>query len=123
MNRVEPKVTPCSGGKVPDEPTMRRQMEEEGLDPYRWSNGPGDVYGAHSHGFHKVIFVVRGSILFGLPDTGQKVALKAGDRLDLPAGVRHDAVVGDRGVVCLEGHRPARAGEQNDKHNTEQEGR
>ena len=30
-----------------------------------------------------------------------------GYRLDLPAGVEHDAVVGPEGVVCLEAHRPA----------------
>ena len=27
-----------------------------------------------------------------------------GDRLDLPAGTRHDAVVGPDGVRCLEAH-------------------
>jgi uncharacterized protein YjlB len=77
-----------------------------------WSNGPGDIYGAHSHGFHKVIFVVSGSIAFGLPDTGERLHLHAGDRLDLPAGVRHDALVGPRGVACLEGHRPVQSHEE-----------
>jgi hypothetical protein len=27
-----------------------------------------------------------------------------GDRLDLPAGVLHAALVGEQGVVCLEAH-------------------
>jgi quercetin dioxygenase-like cupin family protein len=80
-------------------------MSEEDLRPYRWSNGPGDVYGAHTHGYHKVIYVVEGSITFGLPNEGERVQLKVGDRMDLPSGVRHDAVVGPDGVVCLEGHR------------------
>jgi hypothetical protein len=35
----------------------------------------------------EVLYVVRGSITFGLP-----------------AGVAHDAVVGPDGVACLEGH-------------------
>ena len=30
-----------------------------------------------------------------------------GDRLDLPAGTRHDALVGPTGVTCLEAHLPA----------------
>jgi hypothetical protein len=30
-----------------------------------------------------------------------------GDRLDLPAGTAHDAVVGPDGVTCLEAHVPA----------------
>jgi hypothetical protein len=33
------------------------------------------------------------------------VTLNAGDRLELPAGTLHDAIVGPRGVVCLEAHR------------------
>ena len=105
MSRTEPKVIPHGEGAVPGESAIRRKMAGEGLDPYRWSNGPGDVYGAHSHGFDKVIYVVSGSITFGLPDTGGKLMLNAGDRLELPAGIRHDAVVGESGVVCLEGHR------------------
>jgi hypothetical protein len=32
------------------------------------------------------------------------VTLNAGDRLDLPAGIVHDADVGPQGVVCLEAH-------------------
>ena len=35
------------------------------------------------------------------------VDLAPGDRLDLPAGTRHDAVVGPGGVTCLEAHVPA----------------
>ena len=33
--------------------------------------------------------------------------LAAGDRLELPAGTAHDAIVGPNGVVCLEAHLPA----------------
>jgi quercetin dioxygenase-like cupin family protein len=89
----------------PDEAVLLHKMRDEGLRPYQWSNGPGDVYAAHKHGYNKVIYVVRGSITFGLPDTGQEVHLEAGDRLDLPQGVAHNARVGPQGVVCLEAHR------------------
>jgi quercetin dioxygenase-like cupin family protein len=80
-------------------------MDAEGLKPYAWSNAPGDVYAAHTHAYHKVIYVVQGSITFGLPRRGEQVTLRTGDRLDLPAGVAHDAVVGPQGVACLEAHR------------------
>jgi quercetin dioxygenase-like cupin family protein len=80
-------------------------MVDEGLSPYSWSNGPYDVYAAHSHTYDKVIYVLQGSITFGLPDLGQQVKMKVGDRLDLPAGTLHDAHVGAEGVICLEGHR------------------
>ena len=79
-------------------------MTDEGLNPYSWSNGPHDIYAAHAHSYNKVIYVVEGSITFGLPELDQQLILKAGDRLDLPADVVHDAVVGSRGVVCLEAH-------------------
>lgn len=80
-------------------------MANEGLSPYVWSNGPHDVYAAHTHSYDKVIYVVRGSITFGLPELGQRLTLRTGDRLDLPAGTVHDAVVGADGVICLEGHK------------------
>ena len=80
-------------------------MINEGLSPYFWSNGAFDIYSAHSHGYDKVIYVVQGSITFGLPELNQSLTLKSGDRLDLPAGVVHNASVGSEGVVCLEGHK------------------
>ena len=80
-------------------------MAEQGLTPYAWSNGPHDVYSAHSHSYNKVIYVVQGSIIFGLPELNKQLTLKAGDRLDLPAGIVHNAVVGVQGVVCLEAHK------------------
>lgn len=100
-----PQVTPWADSVSPTQSTLWRLMADEGLSPYSWSNGPHDVYSAHSHSYNKVIYVVQGSITFGLPEIGQKLTLKAGDRLDLPAGTVHDAVVGAEGVVCLEAHK------------------
>ena len=100
-----PLVTPWSDSVAPTQTTIERLMSEEGLSPYAWSNGPHDMYSAHTHSYNKVIYVVKGSITFGLPELGKKLKLKAGDRLDLPAGVVHDAVVGGEGVVCLEAHK------------------
>jgi len=90
---------------LPDEALLRSILADEDLHPYVWSNAPGDVYGAHSHAYHKVIYVIRGSITFGLPDSGDNVTLNSGDRLELPAGIIHNAVVGHEGVACLEAHR------------------
>jgi mannose-6-phosphate isomerase-like protein (cupin superfamily) len=83
------------------------RLRAEGLDPSPWSNGPGDRYAAHEHGYDKVIVVERGSIAFGLPAESRSVDLDVGDRLELPAGTRHDAAVGSIGVTCLEAHLPA----------------
>jgi quercetin dioxygenase-like cupin family protein len=100
-----PQVSPWPFPEPPNEVVLRRMLEAEGLSYYAWGNGPGDTYLAHTHAYAKVIYVVRGSITFGLPQTGQRLTLRAGDRLDLPAGVVHDAVVGAEGVSCLEAHR------------------
>ena len=91
--------------RSPTEQELIQILDKEGLLAYRWSNGPGDVYSAHSHSFNKVIYVLRGTITFGLPGSGEHITLNEGDRLDLPAGVIHDAVVGPRGVMCLEAHK------------------
>src|SRR5579859_6703622 len=93
---------------APQEQLLRQRMQREGLAPYSWSNGPGEQYAVHSHSYQKVLYCVRGSIRFMLPDyaqgngAGQEVDLKAGDCMILPAGVRHSASVGDQGVTCLE---------------------
>ena len=99
-----PLVTPWADPVPPTQSGLWRRMSDEGLNPYSWSNGPFDVYAAHSHSYNKVIYVVQGSITFGLPELDQQLTLKAGDRLDLPTGVVHDAQVGGQGVTCLEAH-------------------
>ena len=99
------KVTRWPGEEPVTEAGIQELMADEDLIPYKWSNLPGDVYSAHSHGYGKVIYVVQGSITFGLPKSGQRIELFSGDRLDLPYRPEHDALVGPQGVVCLEAHR------------------
>ena len=86
---------------------LTARLRAEGLDPGPWSNGPLDRYSPHEHGFDKVLVCAAGSIRFGLPDRGVTIDLVVGDRLELPAGTRHDAVAGREGVTCLEAHLPA----------------
>lgn len=87
-----------------DSSALRARLIDEGLEPGAWSNGPGDRYASHDHGYDKVIVVVAGSIRFGL--TLGAVDLAQGDRLELLAGTAHDALVGPDGVTCLEAHLP-----------------
>ena len=92
----------------PQEQELRRRMQQEGLAPYSWSNGPGESYAVHSHHYEKVLYCVRGSIRFVLPDhpgTTGTIDLAPGDCLLLPHGVRHSAEVGPHGVTCLEAAR------------------
>jgi mannose-6-phosphate isomerase-like protein (cupin superfamily) len=79
-------------------------LEAEGCSaPRPWSNGPGDTFGRHTHGEHKVLFCLGGSIVFHL-DRGD-VELHAGDRLDLAPGTEHAATVGPEGCECVEAWR------------------
>jgi quercetin dioxygenase-like cupin family protein len=80
--------------------SIEQQFAAEGLVPHYWSNAPGDTYGWHLHTYHKVLYCVRGSIVFHTPDGDTE--LHPGDRLDLPPGVKHAATVGPDGVTCLE---------------------
>ena len=100
-------VKTWDGDSPPTEKEIRHILGEQGLSGYRWSNAPGDEYGAHSHPFHKIIYVLQGSITFILPDVGEQVILGNGDRLDLPAEMVHEAVVGQQGVICFEAHHTA----------------
>ena len=86
---------------------LLKRLRAEGLDPAEWSNGPNDRYPGHEHGYDKVLVVTAGTIAFHLPVARNEVVLGVGDRLDLPAGTEHAALVGPAGVTCLEAHLPA----------------
>jgi len=88
----------------PVESELLTQLLQEGLFPYDWTNSPGDLYSPHVHDYDKVIIVVRGSIVWTLPQTEEMIETHAGDRIDLPRGTWHAAEVGPHGVMCLEGH-------------------
>jgi len=85
---------------------LMARLRGEATGCYSWSNGPGDRYSAHSHSYEKVLFCVDGSITFNLEaKDGKSIELKAGDRMVLPAGTIHSAVVGPAGCTCIEGKR------------------
>lgn len=101
---MELEITRWNQPVPPDEGELLEIYRREGLSPYAWSNGPGDFYSAHTHSYHKVLYVVRGSITWLLPETDQAVETTPGDRIDLPRGTLHGARVGPGGVTCLEAH-------------------
>jgi len=81
------------------------RLRSEATGCYSWSNGPGDRYAAHSHAYEKVLYCVDGSITFVLEPGGRRIELSAGNRMVLPAGTVHGAVVGPSGCTCIEGRR------------------
>lgn len=97
-------VTAWAGPERPREQEILSRFAHEGLHPYSWSNGPDYRYAMHRHSYHKVLYVVVGSIRFIL-HPGGPIDLNPGDRLDLPPGTDHSAIVGSRGVTCFEAPR------------------
>ena len=89
----------------PDPASVERRLRDEGVDPYAWSNGPGDRYASHTHGYTKILMCAAGSITFLVGEQGTPVELRPGQGFELPAGTEHAAVVGSAGCTCLEGHR------------------
>ncbi len=81
-------------------------FEARGVPATQWSNAPSSVYEVHAHRHRKTLFCISGAITFSLPDIGTDVILSSGDRLILPAGTRHGAIVGPDGVTCIEGAGP-----------------
>jgi quercetin dioxygenase-like cupin family protein len=97
------RVTRNEGpARSPDETVAG--MRDEGLEPRRWGNAPGDTYGWHEHGYHKVLYCLSGSIVFHTRTDGD-LELHPGDRLEIEPGTAHAATVGDQGVECVEAPR------------------
>jgi uncharacterized protein YjlB len=89
-------------GPPSDPSAIEKRLRSEARDVYGWSNGPADRYAQHAHAYHKLLYCTRGSIDFILAD-GRRLTLKAGDRMLLPAGTQHAALVGPEGCACVEG--------------------
>lgn len=101
MAAVDPLRLP--EGTMADEATVAEYLRAQGVEPYAWSNGPGDRYASHAHAYTKLLMCAAGSIAFSIGET--RVELRPGDRFVLPPGVVHAADVGPAGVTCLEGDR------------------
>jgi len=99
-------VTTLSGPNVAGVAAAEARLRALGVEPYAWSNGPGDRYAPHEHAFTKLLVCAEGSITFLVGEAETPVELRAGDGVELPPLTRHAAVVGPRGCTCVEGHRP-----------------
>lgn len=86
---------------APTKELLEAKLGALGLEPHWWGNAPGDTYSRHSHGYHKVLFCLSGSIVFHTKDGD--IELGPGDRIDVEPGTEHGATVGPAGVECIEG--------------------
>lgn len=96
------QVQRWQGGQHPTLSTITHTMRSEGLRPYMWMNMANHRYAVRSHGYDKVLYVITGSLEITLPDSNQRVRLRSGDRMEIPAGTRHGTIVGKTGAKCVE---------------------
>jgi uncharacterized cupin superfamily protein len=96
------QVRRWQGGQHPTIGAITRMMQQEGLRPYMWVNTPNHRQAVRSHGYHKVLYVIDGTLEVTLPDSNHQVRLRSGDRIDIPAGVRHGTIIGSSGAKCVE---------------------
>jgi hypothetical protein len=89
------------------DPVISR-LRDEADHCYSWSNGPGAQYAVHAHPYRKILYVTVGSITF-TPEGAQPVTMGPGDRIEIPPGTPHGALVGVEGVTCWEGQARAKS--------------
>jgi quercetin dioxygenase-like cupin family protein len=96
------RVERWSEGAPPGAQELKKCMESEGYRVSQWSDSPGTVYGAHTHGEDQSHWIVSGAL--ELQVDGETYVLRAGDRDYLPANTPHAAFVqGQTAVVYLIG--------------------
>ncbi|MCL4252306.1 MAG: cupin domain-containing protein [Anaerolineae bacterium] len=95
-------VTRWQGGTHPSESVITRLLHKENLRPYMWDAKPNQRQAVHSHNTQTVLYVVSGLLEIHLPDDNLQVQLRSGDRIDIPANIRHSTIVGKNGARCAE---------------------
>lgn len=97
-----PRLEPWSRADGPlTEKRMMRVLEFEGYDVLVYTYRPGTVFPEHAHAQPKCDGVLEGVLRITVGE--RTFDLAAGDRLYLPAGVRHAAqVIGGGTVLSLD---------------------
>lgn len=93
------------GSQHPSLNNIMRIVKDEGLRPYSWDCTPNYRYAVRSHNYHKTLFVTEGTLEITFPDSNQRITLRGGDRIDIPANVRHGMNSGNTGARCIEASR------------------
>ena len=80
-------VTRWQAPIVPDRQQIKMMFEAEGLDPYEEVFPAQSEVGDHRHAFDEVRMVCSGELLVNI--AGNKLLLRAGDKIKIPANTRH----------------------------------
>ena len=89
-----------------DERKLAAELQQEGfLHTYVWADGPNAHYPEHTHSDETAHIVLSGEMTLTL--NGESHLYRAGERCDVPAGVKHSAHMGRIGCRYLIGERAA----------------
>jgi mannose-6-phosphate isomerase-like protein (cupin superfamily) len=81
----------------PSEEEAEARLHQEGYDSFKWYDVPGACYREHAHEQDECIWVLKGELIFEIEQ--KTYSLRSGDRLYLPAHLRHTAHVSKDGSV------------------------
>lgn len=85
---------------VPDRKQIHMMFSAEGLEPFEEVFEPGAVVANHRHPFDEVRMVASGQLVIDV--AGNKLLLRAGDKIVIPSNTRHSKKVeGTEPCVCV----------------------
>ena len=80
-------------------------LKAEGLESFQENFPPETEIPDHRHPFDEIRFVISGEMKMDI--SGNKLLLRAGDKILIPANTKHSKKVeGDRNCLCICAHRP-----------------
>jgi len=91
-------ITRWQAPLVPEKSQVWMMFEAEGLTPYEEVFQPQSTIQDHRHPFEEVRMVVKGELILDI--AGNKLLLRAGDRIIIPANTRHSKKV-ESGEPCI----------------------
>lgn len=80
---------------------LKNRLKEEGFaNVFDWHDNPGTKYAEHAHRGKVSFYVLRGAVTF----SGDiEITVSAGERFDVPMGIKHSAIVGSDGCDWVVG--------------------
>lgn len=85
---------------------MKMILHSEGLSFTEERYQTSDKIDIHKHPFEEVRLLVSGAMIYNL--SGNKLLLRAGDRIEIPANTKHSTEVhGEEDCISIVAYRPA----------------